>query len=348
MMGKLNGDAYREFLDRYITIGKNILWLTRPEVESIGMEMSKQEAMDYVERGLVLHGKKAIEMPAKIGVHPKGHKDNLMHAMPVYVEDESIAMIKWGVCFPDNRKLGLIQSMGLIIYNDAVTGFPVAILDACWETNRRTGLVSVTSAKYAANQDAKTFGMLGCGCVGTEHVRNIELALKNLETIFIYDVFESAQDKMIETLQPEVKAKIVKAKSIEEVVKSAEVVASATVITNKPEPKIKDEWIRKGQTLLSCDMHSLYEDATPKRADKYLVDDSKAHNLFITYGYYPDGLPNIYAETGEMVAGIKKGRENKDEIIMINNVGMAVDDAMMARPLVDIAIERKMGRLIPL
>jgi ornithine cyclodeaminase/alanine dehydrogenase-like protein (mu-crystallin family) len=155
-------------------------------------------------------------------------------------------------------------------------------------------------------------------------------------------------DKLIEDIQPMVDAEIVKAKSYEEIAKNCEVIASATVITEKPEPKIKDEWITKGQTIIMCDCHSLYEDATMKRADKYLLDSIEQHELLIGYGYYPMGLPEVYGEIGEVAAGIKKGRESKKELIVSNNVGMAVEDIMVARAIFDKALEKGVGTILPL
>ena len=97
-----------------------------------------------------------------------------------------------------------------------------------------------------------------------------------------------------------------------------------------------------------CDMHSLYEDATMKRADKYLVDSIEEHELFEGYGYYPDGLPTIHAETGEVAAGLRKGRENPKELIVGNNVGMAVEDMMVARTVFRKALETGVGTRLPL
>ena len=106
--------------------------------------------------------------------------------------------------------------------------------------------------------------------------------------------------------------------------------------------------MRAGQTLILVDMHTLYDDKTMKRADKYLVDSIEEHVYFESIGYYPHGLPEIYGETGEVVAGIKKGRESKDELIVDNNTGMSVEDAMVVKHIVGLALERKIGRLLPL
>lgn len=343
----MDSSEYRSWVNQHVEIGSEVLWITRKEIEEL--DFTRREIYEITEKALVYHGRKECEMPAKIGLHPKTQKDTLMHAMPAYIPAEFSAGIKWGGCFPENReKFGLAQTSALMIFNDHESGWPIAVTDGVWITQVRTPAVTAVAAKYLANTDSTTFGMIGCGVQGREHVKTIELALQKLEKIYVYDVYQPAMDSLINECQPLVKAKIIKVDTIEKLVKSAEVICSATIIKSKPDPKIKDDWIIPGQTIFMCDMHSLYEDETVKRADKYIVDSIEQHTHFVSLGYYPYGLPEIYAETGEVVAGLKKGRETKKELIINNNVGMAIEDVMLIRQVVDRAIEKKAGRIIPL
>lgn len=65
-------------------------------------------------------------------------------------------------------------------------------------------------------------------------------------------------------------------------------------------------------------------------------------------GYFPDGLLEIYCETGEIIAGLKKGRENKNELIVNSNIGMAVEDVVLGREILNRAINLGLGRKLPL
>lgn len=64
--------------------------------------------------------------------------------------------------------------------------------------------------------------------------------------------------------------------------------------------------------------------------------------------FYPHGLPSIHAETGEVVAGLKDGRSNSEELIVVNNIGMAVEAVVVARQIFDRALERGIGIKLPL
>lgn len=339
----LTGEAYRDWISQHMTIGKDLLYLS--EAECRALPITDQEVFELTERSLVLYSEKKTDMPAKIAVHPI--KNTFYHAMPASIEEVSSVGIKWGSCYPDNRKnFGARQANALVIINDYLSGIPLAVMDGLYVTEIRTPCVAFASAKYMARPNTKTFGMIGCGVQGREHVRIVCNTFKELEKIYVYDIFEPAADALIKDLQPVVPCEIVKAKSIEEIVKNCEVFASATKILERPEPQIKDEWVTKGQTLLLNDCHTLVEDATVKRADKYTLDSIEQHQLLASFGYYPYGFPEIYGEIGEVCGGYKPGRERDDELIVCNNVGMAVEDIMVLRIMFDRALETKAGRFL--
>jgi len=341
----MNNMEYRDWIKGKLDINNELLYLTQADCRGVGL--TDDEILEFTEKAMIAYSTKKAEMPAKIGIHPL--HDTLMHAMPAHIPDHFACGIKWASCFPENRsRYGYSQTTGVLIYNDAESGSPICLMDAVYITEIRTAAVAVAAAKKLANTKAKTFGMVGCGVQGNSHVALIEKALPELEEIYILDVFEPAMDALIERQQPNVKAKIIKAKDYKEIADKCEVICSAAIITEKPEPKFKDEWFRKGQTIIMSDCHTHYEDATMKRADKYLLDSIEQHELLIDYGYYPWGLPEIYGETGEVLGGIKKGRENEDELIVCNNVGMAVEDIMVARIIFDKALENGVGKILPL
>lgn len=215
-------------------------------------------------------------------------------------------------------------------------------MDSVWLTAMRTPAVTALAAQ-ALHPEAETFGMFGCGVQGNGHVRFIGHTLKNLKKIYVYDIRKEVMDKLVEELQPEVDAKIIKAESPEQLAKSCEVMSSATIIIRDPMSVVKKEWVSKGQTILPCDLNTFWDPEIPKIADKYIVDSKDEHVLFEQMGYFPDGLPEIYCETGEIIASVKKGRDNANELIVCSNIGMSVCDAVMAREIFNRALEQGKG-----
>lgn len=60
------------------------------------------------------------------------------------------------------------------------------------------------------------------------------------------------------------------------------------------------------------------------------------------------GLPKVYCETGEILAGIRPGRESADEIIVCSNIGMSVNDIAVGKAIILKALEDGVGTMLPL
>ncbi len=328
-----------EYLKTKLDLGHEILWLTKDECIQAGP--SVEETLELVKGAMIAHGKNEYEMPAKIGIHP--YEDVFFHAMPAYVPGNLACGCKWIECFPRNPKeYGLPQTTGLQVMNDIVTGVSIAVMDCTWLTAMRTPAVTALAAA-ALHPHAKTFGMFGCGVQGIGHVRFVAKALKELEKIYIYDKFPASMDRLIEQVADEVKIPIIKASCPEEVVKSCEVVSSATIIVREPMKLVKKEWIRKGQTILPCDLNTFWDPEIALTADKYIVDSIDEHELFAGMGYFPDGLPKITCQTGEVLAGIAEGRTSDDQIIVCSNIGISTNDVAMGQAILAKALEMGIG-----
>ncbi len=325
--------------------GREIYYITRSEIEE-QLDYTPEELLELVRTALSEHGQKRYEMPAKIGLHPL--RDTLMHAMPAFVPEAGACGIKWAYCFPENRQFNLPQTSGLLILNDIQTGWPIAIMDAIWITAKRTPLVTALAVEKLARANSSEVGILGCGVQGREHVNALALVMKNLKKVKVYDKFPETADALVNDFQGRFPFEVVKSDNIEGVVRNSDVVVTATAILQTPNPLIQDSWIKKGALLAPIDFDSVFEWETFKRADKFLVDSLDEMNYFMTVGYLANGLPPLHAEIGEVVAGLKPGRESDDELIVDMNIGMGVEDVVIARNILDRAIAKGVGRKLPL
>lgn len=327
-----------------IARGQEILYLTRAEVESCGL--TDREILALVRRALTAHGTKRCEMPAKIGLHPIAN--TLMHAMPAYVEPEQACGIKWAECFPENRRFNLLQTSGLLVLNDVQTGWPIAVMDAIWITAVRTPAVSALAVEALARKQTEVAAVLGCGVQGSGHVSILPEVADRLQEIRVYDIHASEADKLIARFESRLPCRLKKCASIEELVCDADVIVTATAILATPEPLIHDRWIKEGALLLPIDFDSVFEWETMRRADKFLVDSLAEMRYFMSIGYLKHGLPRLHAELGEVIAGEKPGREAETELIMDMNIGMGVEDVVVAKAILERAIELGIGTRLPL
>lgn len=334
----------RELLQGRISIGEELLYVNKSECMNIGL--TRDDILELTEGALRAHGLKEYEMPAKIGVHP--YDDVFYHAMPAYLPSTGTVGMKWIECYPQNpARFDLPQTTGLLVLNDVQTGCPVAIMDSTWLTAMRTPAVTALAAEEL-HPDAESFGMFGCGVQGTEHVRYVVKTLRNLKRIYIYDVLETAMDRLIELVRDEVDVEIVRGENPREVARACEVLCSATHITKDTLSFVRDEWISGGQTILPCDLNTFWDPRISWRADRYIVDSIEEHELFAAEGYFPDGLPPVHAETGEIIAGTREGRTSPEQLIVCSNIGMAVCDVVVGQAILDLALEVGEGTVLPL
>jgi ornithine cyclodeaminase/alanine dehydrogenase len=341
--GVMDNQKDREEILKNLDIGKEFLYLTKDEVASLGI--TEERILEIVKDTLISYGNKQYEMPAKVGFKP--FPEVFYHAMPAYVPAQNAAGMKWIDSYPNNPKqYGLPQISGILILNDVLSGVPIAITDGTWVTTQRTPAVTAVAAE-ALCPKAEYFGMFGAGVQGTGHVQYIGKKLKHLKKIYIYDQYEPSMDKLIAAVQPQIDTEIIKAKNPQEIAEKCEAMGSATMVVKDTFKVVKDEWVSKGQTILACDVNSFWDPAIELRADKYIVDSRSIHELYNEQGYFPDGFPEIYAETGEVIAGVKAGRESADELIVCSNAGIAVHDVTVGREIFDTALKNGVGRKLP-
>jgi ornithine cyclodeaminase/alanine dehydrogenase-like protein (mu-crystallin family) len=124
-------------------------------------------------------------------------------------------------------------------------------------------------------------------------------------------------------------------------------VVTAGPILKKPHKTIKPGWLDKGAFASLVDYDSYWEAAALKEADKFCTDDLKQFDYFRTFGYFQD-VPPIHADLGELVAGIKPGRESAEERTMACNLGLALDDMAVAPTIYNRALDMGIGTWLPL
>lgn len=338
-------EEYAKKVNKRITIGHELLYLGRNECEELTPDIDT--ILEVVREALIEHGHKRYEMPAKVGVHP--FPDTFYHAMPSYTPGNMTCGIKWIEGYPDNpRKYNLPQTTGLIILNDILTGLPICVMDCTWVTALRTPAVTILSA-LELHPDAESIMLVGCGVQGTQHVRFFLHSMKKLKRIYVHDKYPPAVEKLVSTFAPVAEGvEFIVGKSFEEMTKTSDIICTATKFTTIPSCLIKVEWVQKGQTYLPQESFAVVDPKIGHICDRFITDSIDEAKLFESLGYFPLGLPHIDCETGEMIAGLKPGRESKEQIIVCNNIGMSVNDLAVAKAIFDNALERAAGTVLPL
>ena len=323
-----------------------LVYLSRQDVESLGMSM--REVIDALDNGFRLKGLGKTEMPPKPGVHPR--TDAFIHAMPAYVQEVEAAGVKWVSGYPSNPEKGLPYITGLLILNDPETGIPIAVMDCAWITAMRTGASTGISAKYLARGDSTVVGVLGCGVQARTSLMALVETLPALTEVRCNDLFPAATRSFIDEMSAMFpRLRFVNCASPAEMMEGSDVVVTAIAIVDKPQPPLEAGMLKTGGLAISLDYDAAWTGAAMRQCQKFCSDDVGQLLSTRDHGVHFAQIPDsIYADLGELCAGIKPGRQNDTERIFSMNMGIAVDDTVTAKVLYERAVKMGTGERLPL
>ncbi|MEM8531169.1 MAG: 2,3-diaminopropionate biosynthesis protein SbnB, partial [Chloroflexota bacterium] len=309
-----------------------ILYLNQSDIIRVGGAHS-QLYVDAIQSVLALHAERAFVQPLKPYLRWRGNEGHIADriiAMPAYIGGTTPAAgLKWVGSKHDNpTEYGLSRASALIVLNDVNTHFPIAIMEGSLISGMRTAAVTAVAARYLALPDMHHVSCIGCGPIGTMQLTTLIEQFPHITTISLFDInTDAAQglaDRLI-TQFPHVTCKI--AVSAEAAVRAGEVVLTCTVTS---QPYIPYQWLRSGTFLSNVSIMDVQKEVF-LHVDKVIVDDWDQSNREkkIIHQLVEEGLfsrEQLHAELGEIVVGARPGRESADEIILLNPMGMAVED----------------------
>jgi len=220
----------------------------------------------------------------------------------------------------------------LIHVIDAKEGRTLAIIRSPYASWMRTSAAGAVGLKYLARRDSKTVGVIGTGLQVKGQLFFLSKVMK-IENVLAH----SGRRKDVEfakEMGSRVGVDIKSCDSVESVVRDADVLVTATRST---EPLVRGDWVKKGTHINSIgadDPQKVELDvATLKRADKVVVDSDRA---IVWIGQIMNAVKQgaLKAENissiGQVVAGVKRGRESDDEITVFSCEGSNMQTAGVA------------------
>jgi alanine dehydrogenase len=324
----------------------DVLWLKQSDVKSV---LDMRSTLNAVESGFKEHGLKKVQMPSKLYLYFDKHNGDL-RTMPSFMEEKDIAGVKIVNVHPDNREKGLPTVMGLVVLNSTETGAPLAVMDGTYLTDMRTGAAGGVAAKYLARPDSEIVGMVGIGgqartqLLALSEVMDIKEVKISSRNLLHCDIFEKE-------MRPLVNCDFIREDSLKDVC-DCDILVTTTPVRS---PVVRSEWIQDGTHINAIGADAMgkqeLESSLLKRA-KVFVDDLEqaSHSGEVNVPLSTGELlrSDIYAELGEVVAGIKPGRESDEEITIFDSTGLAVQDLVTADMIYHKALERGIGQKLEL
>jgi ornithine cyclodeaminase len=118
----------------------------------------------------------------------------------------------------------------------------------------------------------------------------------------------------------------------------------------KPEPLLKTAWIKKGACVIPYGTMSAVELSLTDIMDKIVMDDwgqAKAGPFGALRAHVDSGRlskETLYAELGQIVAGVKPGRERDDETNLFWHRGLSLSDIALGAAMLDKARKMNIGQ----
>jgi ornithine cyclodeaminase len=305
----------------------------------VAARLTPSLAKQAVIAALTAHALKNFDQPPKPYVRPGGRENEYERgrfiSMPAYVGPPVNAVgIKWIASVPANVKRMIPRASAVVILNSLETGQPYAVLDAATLSSRRTAAVAAIAFEHFGQHGA-VVSLLGCGPINHEVALALTATGIHLKEFRVFDPKADRAEKFRRGLACQLNTKISVSRSLESCISGA---ANVIAATTGAKGYIEPAWLNDCRFMLPLSLDD-FRAETLLNVDKVIVDDFdqsvREEKLF--HHVVRDGRfsrEKVYAELGEVVTGLKSGREG-DETIYLNAMGMAIEDVATAKAVFD-------------
>lgn len=304
-------------------------------------------AISALKEGLFKFKAERILFPDKIVQIFNQETQERINCLPATLLDEKICGVKWVSVFPPNpRRYGVQNLSAIIVLSEIEKGFPVCVMEGTLCSNMRVAAMGATAAEALSRENSETIGFIGAGEQAKMHLLGMKCVRPSLKVCKVAAVSEAEEDAFIRDLSPIFPdMTFIGCKTVlKDAIVDSDIIVTAT---SAQAPLLKAEWIKKGAFYSHI---GGWEDeyAVVKMADKIVCDDWETvkHRTQTVSRCYKDGVitdSDIYGNLIDVLSGEKKGRENDEEFIYFNAVGLAYVDVSIAKEMYKRAVDAGVG-----
>jgi alanine dehydrogenase len=327
----------------------HLTFLNGPDIERLAL--SDAEILAAVEQGLHAQGNLQVVIEPRVHLVPHDSSVGHFNVLRGAVLPLGLAGVKVVGDFVNNYKLGLPSELALLNLFDPATGVPKAILDATSLTDMRTGAMTALGAKYLARKSSRILGHIGARGTSYWNIRLLDHFFP-FEEIRVHSKRAQSREAFAQRLSEDLDKPVVAVDSWEQCVREADIVVEASRLT-QPQPLLKTEWIKPGALVVPYGTMSAVELSLTDIMDKVVVDDWGQCRKGLPYGALrrhvdSDKLNehNLHAELGQIVAGLKPGRQSDGESILFWHRGLSLSDIALGHAMLEKAKALGVGQML--
>ena len=321
-----------------------VLFLSKEDVDSL--DLSLQDMLDAVEMGLDAHGRKDVLLPSKDHI-PLNWPQNIFNILKGYVGPIRSVGVKVLGDFSRNHEHELPSELSTLLLIRPETGAPYAIINSTAITWMRTGAVTAMGAKHLARKDSRVLGHIGARGTSWYNVAMMDLIF-DFEEIRVTSKRSESRERFCRIMSERLGKEVRVMDNCLDTVRDADIIIDASRLTEE-EVLVPDRAVKPGAHVQAYGAVLSVERTLPLSVDKFVVDDwHQCHtSKYGTFaGMIQEGAirdEHIYGEMGEIVAGLKPGRESDEERILFWHKGFAISDIVLGHLAYEKAKERGVG-----
>lgn len=321
--------------------------LFEPEIREL---IGPAAALREVREAFARLGRGEATLPGVIGFDVPEHQGEV-HVKAAHLHGSPYFVVKEAAGFYANVSKGVAVGSGVMLVFDSSTGHLQAVLfDNGYLTDLRTGAAGALAADLLANERVAQVGILGSG-VQARHQLEALLGVRRPERAVVWGRSEEKTAAYAREMHERLGLPIEVAGSAYRAVEGSDVLITATAARS---PLVREDWVFKGTHITAVgsdgpDKHEVFGLVLGK-ADKVVADRldqclrlGEIHHAVEGGFLKPEA---VYAELGELAAGLKPGRSREDEVTVADLTGVGVQDAAVAGFVVTKAVERGIGRIL--
>jgi alanine dehydrogenase len=306
--------------------------LTMPMAMQAVEDISRKQAAGQV----IVHSRRRFELPAGGGFF---HYMAAMDTEAGFIAMKQYTYVKGVLRF-------------LVPLYEISTGELLALIEADFLGQQRTGAASGVATKYLARQNARTAAILGTGGQAKTQLEAISLARK-LDTVRVFGRDPQRRESFCAEMSARLGIPVQPVASAGEAVRSADIVNTATT---SAKPVLDGNDIAQGAHINAIGANHAHkrelDDTAVSRASVIFVDSiaqsqQEAGDLIIPFDQNPKKWESVH-ELYQLVGGQVSGRTSDKQITLFKSNGIASWDLAVAEKIYTLAIQQNLGRQLPL
>ncbi len=321
-------------------------YLNRFDIEDLAL--TDAEILAAIEDSLSMQGRGDTEIEPRTHIRPRAGVEGHFNVLRGWIGGQiDSAGVKVVGDFVDNYKDGRPSEYGLLTLFDPRNGAPKALVDATGITEMRTGAITALGAKYLAPDKPKVLAHIGARGTAYWNIRLL-CHLFDFDEVRVHSRRPESREAFAAKLEADLGRKIVVTQDWQSCLEGADILVEASRL---PEPKVmfKTDWVKKGALVIPYGTMSTVELNLTDIMDKIVMDDwGQAHGIFGALRAHVDSgkltAETLHAELGQIVAGVKPGRESDDETILFWHRGLSLSDIALGHMMLGKAAAMGIGQ----